>query len=82
VHDNVSAVVNRPYEEASGAKRVVDDDRHPGFVRDGNNLLKVGDIVLWVSDALDLGSYQSANTSLRSLPNLSPPLSGIFSKLT
>ena len=54
VNDDIRAVVNGPDEEAAGAKRVVDDDRDTGFVRDGDDLFKVRHVVLWVADALEL----------------------------
>jgi hypothetical protein len=54
VHDDVCAVINRPTEVASCTKRIVDDDGNASFVRNPRNRLKVGHIVLGISNALDL----------------------------
>jgi hypothetical protein len=54
VHNNVYAVVDGSNEVSASTKCVIYDDGHAGLVRNRNDLLEVGDVVFWVSNALEL----------------------------
>jgi hypothetical protein len=54
VYNNVRTMVNWPNEVATGTKSVVNNNWHASLMCDRNNLLKVGDVVFRVADALDL----------------------------
>ena len=51
VHDDVGAVGDR-LDQIRGRDGVVDDERHPGLVRDGRDIGDVEDVVLRVGDGL------------------------------
>lgn len=54
VHDDVCAVVDGTNEVSSSAEGVVYHYRYTGFMCDGNDLLKVGNVVFGVADALEV----------------------------
>lgn len=58
MYNNVRTMVNWPNEVATGTKSVVNNNWHASLMCDRNNLLKVGDVVFRIADALNLVGYQ------------------------
>lgn len=54
VHHDISSVVNWPDKVSTRAKRVIHDHGHARFMRNGDNLFKIRNVVPWVTDTLKL----------------------------
>ena len=57
MHDDVGAVLDGAHKVAAGAKSVVYDDGDAGFVGDGGDLFKVGDVVFGVADGFEVYGF-------------------------